>query len=838
MRVPLSWLSEFIPLDVDPTDHEDVAALGRTLSSLGLVVEGIEYVGDGLENVILARVVDIRAIPGADRIRQVFVDTGDKASLEIVCGAWNFAIGDVVPLASVGAVLPGGKEITKRALRGVTSNGMLCSASELRISADAEGLFIVFSSGGPDAPLPADVVLGGSLREHLGIVPDVVFDCAIEPNRPDCLSILGIARDVAARLKLDCVDPAPIVIERDPPASELASVEIEEDAPCRGVVARVLTNVTPVSSPPAIARRLLLAGMRPINAIVDASNYVMLELGQPTHPYDLDRLGKAGLRVRLARPGETLTTLDGVSRTLGVTKDTSGRQVAVEDCLICDASDEPVGIAGVMGGQSSEIDEETRRVLLEVADFDPLAVGRTAARQALRTEASVRFWRGIDPDGLSRAADRFCELVSFAARTAGVEEPIVASGRIDNHLIHRSEQVIRLRTKTLNELLGTAISADDTASILSPIGFRVREEKGDLCVGVPSWRPDVEREVDVIEEVARHFGYENIAARDRRSPYVGRLTQAQSKRRALRHIVSGLGAHEALTSSIVDPDFEKSAGARDVGVSLVNPIVPKESVLRTHLLPGLLGALARNAGHRNAALRLFEIGHVFCAPLGEDGVPNEREQFAAVFALDDDDARSAVLCLRAILEGLRIDQGAISLTQSMNATAGVIEHAIALGCHPTRTALVHARNDPQSGALGVIGEIDPSVAASFDLSHRRIGWCCLDLGALFALPQKSPLAKPISRYPSSDIDLAFVLDEHTPAFSLEETLRNSAGALCESLALIDVYRGPSLPKGTRSLAFRLRFCATDRTLTDAEVADARRRCIIAAEENVAAVLRA
>ena len=836
MRVPLSWLKEFTPLSVDANDHEGVKRLGRVFSSLGLVVEGIEYIGAGLGDVVLARVVEIRAIKGADRIREVIVDAGGKEPLGVVCGAWNFHIGDIVPLAPVGTELPGGMVITQRKMRGVTSNGMLCSASELRISDDAEGILIVFSTPSPDAALPRDVVLGAPLREYLGISPDVVFDFAIEPNRPDCLCVYGIARDVAARLKLPLASIAPEVLGEEPGAEDLASVEIEKGAPCRGVVARVLRGVTSVPSPPDVARRLVLAGMRPINAIVDASNYVMLELGQPTHPYDLDRLGGSGIRVRLARPGETLRTLDGIERVLGRAKDALGALVDVEDCLICDANDEAVGIAGVMGGASSEIDEQTTNVFLEVADFDPLAVGRTAARQALRTEASIRFWRGIDGDGLIRAADRFCELVVRAAREAKVKEPTVASGHIDNHVVRPPRATISLRTKKLNELLGTALSLDDAASILTPIGFVVEKTGGDLGVTVPSWRPDVSREVDVIEEVARHFGYENIDARERRSPFVGRLTSEQHERRALRRILSGLFAHEALTSSIVDPEFERAAGSNHGSVSLVNPIVPKESVMRTHLLPGLLGALRHNAGHRNGFLRLFEIGHVFMPPVTNDAAPSEHEHVAVALALEDDDASQAVRCLRAICEGLGIDEGLFDWQRPSESAPDVLSSPIALGCHPTRTALLASKVD--GATIGVVGEVDPAVVSSFELGSRRIGWLCVDLHELLAQPRKSELARGVSRYPSSDIDLAFVLEDAVPALRLERALRNAAGDLCESIELIDVYRGPTLPPHTRSLAYRLRFCALDRTLTDAEVAAAREDCIVAAEHAVSARLRA
>ena len=325
MRVPLSWLSEFTPLGVDASDAAGVAALGADLDSLGLVVEGVEHVDGDLPGVVVARVTEIRPIPGADRIRLAVVDSGGPAPVEVVCGAWNYVVGDVVPFATVGARLAGGAEITRRQMRGVTSNGMLCSAAELGLGADTSGLFVLASTGAADAALPAGVELGTPIAEYLGLAADVVFDLEVEPNRPDCLCVTGVARDLAAR-------SAPAV--RRPRADRhgdraggdsLAGVVNEAPDACRRFAARVVTGITTVASPPEVQRRLILCGMRPIHSVVDASNYTMLELGQPTHPYDLDRLAGRGLRVRFARPGEQLTTLDGEARVFGLERHRSGR---------------------------------------------------------------------------------------------------------------------------------------------------------------------------------------------------------------------------------------------------------------------------------------------------------------------------------------------------------------------------------------------------------------------------------------------------------------------------------------------------------------------------------
>ncbi|HWW52920.1 MAG TPA: phenylalanine--tRNA ligase subunit beta, partial [Acidimicrobiales bacterium] len=361
MLVPLSWLRDFAPIELDGR------ALGDVFDDLGMVVEAIASVGEGLEGVVIALVKSIAPIAGADKIRRVVVDAGGPAPVEVVCGAWNFAEGDVVALATVGAVLPGGFEIAQRKMKGVVSNGMLCSGAELGLGEDAAGIMVL--------PAPLGASAGEPFAAAMGIVRDTVYDLAIEANRPDAMCMAGVARDAAARLHAPFAiqTPAPV------PAASAApdvSVVVRDGDLCPRFTARVLTGVTVGTSPEWMARRLTLAGMRPINSVVDASNYVMLELGQPTHPYDLDRLGAPGLLVRRATPGEVVTTLDGVERILGV----PGRGLGEtgEDCLICDAAGDPVGIGGIMGGSSSEISESTTRVLLEAAYFDPMVIARTS----------------------------------------------------------------------------------------------------------------------------------------------------------------------------------------------------------------------------------------------------------------------------------------------------------------------------------------------------------------------------------------------------------------------------------------------------------------------------
>jgi phenylalanyl-tRNA synthetase beta chain len=822
----LSWLQDFAPIDGDVDD------LVAALDDLGLIVEGVERVGEGLEQIVVARVLEVAPIEGADRIRRVLVDAGGDP-LQIVCGAFNFGVGDRVPLAGVGTVLPGGMEIGRRRMKGIVSNGMLCSGRELGLSDDGEGLLVLTGTEG--------AVAGAPLAEVLGITPDIVFDITVEGNRPDAWCMAGVARDLAARLGVPFRLPEPEVASAGPPVGTLASAAVEAPEMCPRLTVRVLESVAVGPSPRWLAQRLVLAGMRPINNVVDASNYVMLELGQPTHPYDLDRLGAPGLLVRRAGRGEVVTTLDGVDRTLGV----PGRGLGEtgEDCVICDAGGTPVGIGGIFGGATSEIAASTTRVLLEAAYFEPMVIARTSKRLALRTEASARFERGTDPWGIDRATDRFCELVLASAPGA-----VVAAGTLDvrGDLAARTE--ITLPTASVNALLGTRLATDAVAALLTPLGFDCRSERaGALHVVVPTNRPDVRAQpngvADLCEEVARAYGYSRIERRQPTWAAPGGLTPAQRDRRRVREVMVGLGASEVWTASLVDETEDRRVGIRTPSVAITNPMSADQAFLRQTQMAGLLRALAWNLDRRQGSVRLFEVGVVFSPPdatgahtarAGAGGaqqamLPVERQLLSALFATDGDDASSAVAALAAMGSEL----GAADLRVRAPEAGASLP-----GLHPTRSARVcSGAGGPE---VGTVGEIDPAVAADFGVDGQRIGWLELDLGLVLdptVVERSSDRSRPISRYPSSDVDLALVLDDAVPADRLADVLREAGGALLESVTLFDVYRGPGVEPGRRSLAFRLRFCALDRTLTDQEVGALRAECVSAAAEALGAALR-
>jgi len=825
VRAPLSWLQDFAPIEVE------VEELVDALNDLGLMVEGVERVGTGLDRIVVSRVLEISPIAGADRIRRVVVDPGGDP-IEIVCGAFNFDVDDLVPLATVGTVLPNGMEIGRRRLRGVTSNGMLCSGRELGLSDDGEGLLVLTGTEGAQPGVP--------LADALGIRPDVVFDLTVEGNRPDAWCMAGVARDLAARFKLPFSVPEIALDANGPPVETIASARVEAPGLCPRLTVRVLESVTVGPSPRWLARRLVLAGMRPINNVVDASNYVMLELGQPTHPYDLDRLGAPGLLVRQARPGEVVRTLDGVDRVLGV----PGRGLGEtgEDCVICDAAGTPVGIGGIFGGASSEIAETTSRVLLEAAVFDPMAIARTSKRLALRTEASARFERGVDPYGVDRAAERFCQLVAASAPGA-----VVAAGALDVRGDLAPPVRITLGAGQVNRLLGTSLAAPDLAELLQPLGFACTSAGGDRVeVVVPTNRPDVRPAphgvADLAEEVARIYGYSRIERRRPTWAAPGGLSLYQAERRRVREVLVGLGAYEVWTSSLVDEAQEDRLGLRVRAVRVTNPMAADQAALRRTQMGGLLRSLAWNRDRRQGDLRLFEIGVVFWPPdpdqpvtrAGSHGaagvrLPLERELVSAVFAADGDDATVALGALGALGEELRVAD--LRLRPPAD---GVTPP----GLHPTRCAEVRAGVD--GPAVGTVGELDPAVVAEFGAASGRVGWLELDLRTLLnrdLVPRRPEAAQPVSRYPSADVDLALSVDDAVPADLVADALRRAGGELLESVTLFDVFRGPGVAPGRRSLAFRLRFCAADRTLTDAEVGELRARCVAAAEDEVGASLR-
>jgi phenylalanyl-tRNA synthetase beta chain len=767
MKILVSWLRDY----VDTGD--DLAALCDTLTMLGLAVEAVERIG-GIDGIVTARVVRTEVPPAAAKVQRVWVDTGDGRELHVWCGAFNFAPGDIVPLAPVGTTMPDGRTLSRRGILGIDSEGMLCSARELGLGDDHSGILV----------LPADAPVGVPYGEALGLRHDAVLDIDVTRNRPDCWSYVGVARDLAGKTGGAFTPPAPPGLESRGD-ERIAAVAIVDGDRCGRFTSTVLSGVRVGPSAGWMAERLTAAGMRPINNVVDVSNYVMLELGQPNHAYDLATLGGGGFRIRMARDGETLTTLDDVERPL-----------AVDDLLICDADDRPIGLAGIMGGADTEISGTTTAVALEMAWFLPVGVARSATRHGLRSEASARFERGVDPYGIDTAVARFVELLGETC-----PDLVVNAGAQDARAesLPPAERTCAVRVGEVNRILGTRLTAADLSPLLDPIGFTVSGDADPVTVLIPSWRPDSAEEIDVIEEVARLYGYDRIGKRLPASPGHGHLTVPQLRRRLLRHVLLGLGITEVMPNPFLAPDALVRAGVEGDALRILNPLVAEEDVLRPSLRPGLLSAVAFNESHRRPGVALFEIGHVY--PPGPGELPDEYEALGVVLA--GQEAPAAVGVWREIASamgvGARLDQGRVPS-----------------GLHATRSATLVAGRD----AIGAIGEVAPSVLAALGIDER-VAVLELDLRPVLEQEPRPASWKPTSRFPSSDLDLAFLLPESVPADRLDKAIRQGAGPLLVDLELFDVYRGPAIGEGRRSLAYRLRLQAQDRNLTDADVAEVR-----------------
>ena len=799
MKAPLSWLRDFAPIEGKPLELAD------RLNGIGLIVEGIAAPGRDISGVRTVKVLAVEKHPDADRLALVDVDPGDGNAVRVVCGAHNYVVGDIVPWAPPGAELPGGFKLERRRIRGQYSDGMLCAPDELGLSDDHSGIMI----------LPPDTPLGEDIRTVLSL-DDIVFDLEITPNRPDAMSIAGVARDLAAALGLPFTLPEPAspgVIDLAP-----ATLVVEALDRCPRYVAKT-GQVTVAPSPGWMAQRLTKAGMRPISNVVDVTNYVMLERGQPLHAFDLNLLGGRGIVVRLANEGEKITTLDGVERTL-----------SAADLLICDANRAPQAIAGVMGAGDSEVSDATTEVLLESAFFTGDGILRTSKRLGLRTESSARFERGVDPNGTLLAAERAWEL--FAEIASG--RP--ATGTLDEYPTPIEPIRVTLRTARVNDVLGTEL---DTATIrgqLEPLGFAVPEgvhadgHGGIVEYEVPTYRPDVEREIDLIEEVARHHGYNNIVRTlPRMKEPSGGLTPVQLGRRAVRDALLGTGLSEAYTFSLVAPADLAAAGLPAEGIELENPLRAEESLLRPAVLPGLLKAAAFNAGHGLLDVGLFEIGHVFLPPPGGQTRPDEREHLAVVlagtvFRLPHEpnrpvDGHDAVGRLETVAEALALADWSL-------------RPGDAPGFAPGRAALVVV----DGTEVGAVGEVDAGVRTRLGLSGP-VAALEVNLSLILAASRKERRSVTPSRYPASTIDLAFVVDESVPAGAAQRTLCEAAGDLLEDVHLFDVFRSEALGPNKKSLAFGLRFRAPDRTLTDEEVGRLRQGLIDAMAKGQGAVLR-
>lgn len=801
MKVTLNWLKDYvdIPLSVDELSHR--------LTMAGLEVDALERLGEGLDSVIVARLADVRPHPDADRLTLCLVETG-TVTLQVVCGATNHRAGDLVAFAQAGTVLPGDFKIKKSKIRGQDSNGMLCSVSELGLAASSEGILI----------LPPGLELGQPAFAALGL-KDVRFELGLTPNRPDCLSVVGVAREIAGMTGGELRLPQPALKEEGEAAAGKTSVTILDPDLCPRYAARLIEGVKIGPSPEWLVRRLESVGMRSINNVVDVTNFVMMELGHPLHAFDFRFLRDRRIVVRRAHDGDRFTTLDGQVRTL-----------LGDDLVICDGEG-PVALAGIMGGENSEVRPDTVDILLESAWFTPAAIRRTSKRLGLHTESSHRFERGADLDMVPLALDRAAALiVELAGGT-------VARGAIDAYPAPREPRLLDFSVERCAELLGVAVPGEEIARVLSAIGLAATPAgEGRLKIEVPHFRPDIEREIDLIEEVARLIGYERIPASMPTSTVSCQpLPRHLQLERCLRDSMAALGFAEVINYSFVAAAAVDRLGLaaddprRDY-VQVLNPLTEEQAVMRTTLVPGLLETAARNIAYRTTDLALFELRPTFHPCAGEE-LPRER------------------LRLTALLSGRRepegwAQQGAAADFYDIKGTVEELLERLAirevrwpaghdeLFYHPGKSCAVTAGGR----LLGTLGEVHPRVLRDYEIQQPVV---LLDLDAeeLFEAAGGHPGFRPLSRYPDVERDSALLVDEAVSAQQIFDALRQLRLKDLESIVLFDVYRGPSLPAGKKSVALRARYRALDRTLTDELVQALHGRLVQTLQKALGAELR-
>jgi len=774
-------------MDISPQE------LAERLTMAGIAVDAVTETGKGIERVITGRIENISPHPNADKLVVATVNVG-KEKLRIVTAATNVGEGDVVPVALEGAKLAGGMVIRRARLRGVESLGMMCSGQELGIDPktlppeQAHGIMI----------LPPGTAVGKDVKELLGL-DDFILELDLTPNRGDCMSIIGVAREAAALLGRRIRTFQPRFPELEERIEGQAGVEIEATDLCRRFTGRLIKNVSVGRSPLWMQQRLRSAGVRPISNIVDVTNYVMLELGQPMHAFDYHLLVDGRIIVRRARAGEKIVTLDGVER------DLTGEMLVIAD------PSGPVGIAGVMGGLATEVTGKTVSVFLESAYFNPISIRKTSKALGLRSEASLRFEKGIDISGCLRAADRAAQLIS----EIGAGE--VVSRFIDNYPVPYSEKPVCLRAGRTAYVLGVEITKEESSRILSSLEFKVQDAGEDLLVTVPPHRTDVNLEIDLVEELARMYGYGRVPETLPCGPSThGMKTREQSLTAKARDLLAECGMYEVMTYSFTHPkvfgkmNLPQNSPLRNA-VKLENPLSEEHSIMRTLMLPGLLETLARNFSRRVQNGAIFEIGRVFY-PRGVNCQPEERLMLSAAAM-----GRTAVswnaasreydfYYMKGVLECLfrRLGAGTVVFRPETGNP----------GFHPGRTAVLEAGD----ARLGVVGELHPDVLENFALPEKAVAFE-IDLNELFAISGRPASYAPLPRFPAADRDIAVIVRLDIPAADIFEAVRSAGGELLQSVSLFDVYRGEQVPEGFKSMAFSLKFLAGDRTLTDAEVSE-------------------
>lgn len=792
MKLSRKWLTEFVTITAGDRDYAEAMTLS------GSKVEITEVMGEDIRNVVVGKVTEISRHPDSDHMWVCMVDVGREQPVQIVTGAQNVCTGDLVPAALDGATLPGGIRINTGKLRGVESCGMLCSLKELGLTvhdfpyAMEDGIFI----------LKEDCRPGDDVRPVLGL-DDHVVEFEITPNRPDCLSVIGLARETAATYRVPLRLHTPAVKGSGGSVVEHLDVEIADADLCPRYTARMVKNVKVAPSPKWLRERLRASGVRPINNIVDITNYVMLEYGQPMHAFDFSCVKGCKIVVRRANEGEVIETLDGNTRRL------------TPSMLVIADEHRPVGVAGVMGGANSEIVGDTAMVVFESANFNGVSIRQTAVALGMRTDASSRFEKGLDPLGTLPAVERACELVELL----GCGE--VVDGVIDVIAADQNPVTLTLEPGKINKLLGTDVSREEMVTILEHLGFTVEQDK----ITVPSWRADVEHYSDIAEEIARFYGYNRIPITLMAGAATrGGFSPKQKAENLAGALCRGMGYSEIMTYSFISPSaYDKirlAAGdPRRKSVTILNPLGEDTSVMRTTALPSMLEILGRNFSYRNKAVRLYELATVY-APKADSSLAHE----STVLSLGTYGGDADFFVLKGVVEALLGGLG----VKSLSFTAAAEEAAY----HPGRCAAV------SSGGvtLGVLGQLHPLTASNYGMDCPVYA-AQLDFGAVLAQRAPEALYQPLPRFPAITRDIAVVCDSTISVAVLEDCISRGAGNLVKDVELFDVYTGAPIPEGKKSVAFSLKLRADDRTLTDKEADEDVKQILALLTSELGAVLR-
>ena len=801
MKIPLSWLKEYVDIKVP------VAELAHKLTMAGTEVGEVVTTGDWV-GCTVGRVTLVEAHPNADRLTLCTVDAGWGEPIRVVCGAPNVAEGQKIAFARVGAELfssHSGKIETLKAarIRGVVSEGMICSELELGTGDDHTGIVV----------LPEDAPVGMSLSEYMG---DHIFDLDVTPNRPDCLSVLGVAHEVAAITNTTVREPDYSYLEEGQPIETLASVEVADPDLCPRYTASLIEGIKVGPSPRWLQEKLLKAGMRPINNVVDITNYVMLEYNQPLHAFDFDRLKGGRVVVRRARPGEVLVSLDGVERKLSPSM-----------LVIADAED-AIALGGIIGGVQSEMAESTTTVFLESASFNPANNRRTAQTFQLSTEATTRFEKGLRTELPPIALRRATQLIHDIA--GGV----VAKGIVD--IFPAKDQYaapyLALTAQRLRKVLGVSLDMERVEKVLTSLGFHCQKDaEGDLLAEAPYWRSDIGIEDDLVEEVARIFGYDEIPTTMLSTPIPLHQPQPlRELRERVRDLLVDCGMQEVITYPVISMEDMAKAKVLETGVSplkLANPMSSQQDHLRTTLRSSLLSTLSANQLHEGGPIRVFEVGRTYLAR--DHDLPEERETVAGTVS----GARSEAHWLSDTEElGFYDAKGVVDgLLNQLRVPVGY-EAVVDPTFHPGKCARIVAGSVP----LGTVGEVHPAVMEAFGIERGPVAMFELDLEAILRVTAESSRGyAPVGRFPSAIRDIAVLTDVAVPASQVERIIQKQS--LVSRVSLFDVYVGANLPAGKRSLAYHIEFQSPDRTLTAEEVSRALQFVIASLEREVGAELR-